>query len=314
MPKTSLQTIAQLRKDVEKKDAQERLFTSIGLVVDSSNVYRYENSRDFTQKLKIIDQSGAEPMQVYLWSSHQTDFSLHLKVGDVLYLHNFKIELFRDSLQAKKAFKVEDSYFRIFSGNPDTTGYAPVDKKVGLDDERGDILTALNALRKFSHDHFRKNRVPVLFKSEPKKGEKKITSSDFDMILKVEQSDASANHYKIQLTDNKEQFRLSYPRHIEKGVYKIRSVAGASWEGGVCHLAGNDYTYFLGIPEWMLSHNFKEWDRLHAPSDANKQRPKRAHPESKVLKGATKTKTNLKELFDRGTRASIQRTTARRCG
>ena len=297
MPKGSLLTIAQLRKEADKSDAQERLFTSIGLIVDASNVYRYENSRDYTQKLKIMDHTNAEPMQVYLWSNHQNDFSYHLKVGDVLYIHNFKIDIYRDNLQAKKAFKVEDSYFRIFSGSPDTNGYAPVDKKVGLDDEKGEILNALNALRKHSNDHFRKNKVPVLFKNDSKK---KVVSSDFDMILRVENSEPSGDHYKIQLTDSKEQFKLSYPRNIDKGVYKIRSVAGASWEGGECHLAGNDYTYFLAIPEWMLSYNHKEWDRLSVPSDAHKSRARRAFPESKVMKGATKNKTNLKELFDRG--------------
>ena len=90
-------------------------------------------------------------------------------------------------------------------------------------------------------------------------------------------------------------------------------MAEAHWEGGVCNLAGNDYTYFLAIPEGMLSHSFKEWDRLHVPADANKSKARKAHPESKVMKGAAKSKTTLKELFDRGSSTLIQRTTEKRC-
>jgi hypothetical protein len=53
-----------------------------------------------------------------MWSNRKEDFSLNVKVGDILFINNFKIDLYKDSLQAKKAYKVEDSYFRIFNGNP----------------------------------------------------------------------------------------------------------------------------------------------------------------------------------------------------
>jgi hypothetical protein len=133
--------------------------------VDCSNVFRYESSRDYTQKLKIIDLSNqAETLQVYLWSNRKDDFSLNVKVGDILLINNFKIDIYNESLQAKKAFKVEDSYFRIFSGNVEATNYSPVDKKVGLDDEDGKILAALIELRKFSKTYFKSNKVPLLFK------------------------------------------------------------------------------------------------------------------------------------------------------
>lgn len=68
-----LQTIAELRKEAEKehKEGQERHFSSIGLVVDCSNVFRYENNRDFTQKLKVIDASSQDPLQVMLWSNRR---------------------------------------------------------------------------------------------------------------------------------------------------------------------------------------------------------------------------------------------------
>ncbi len=98
-------------------------------------MYRYENNRDYTQKLKIIDISTQDsPLQVYLWSNRKDDFSLNVKVGDILFISNFKIALYNDNLQAKKAYKVEDSYFRLFSGNTEVNNYSPVDKKVGLDD------------------------------------------------------------------------------------------------------------------------------------------------------------------------------------
>lgn len=75
--------------------------------MDCSNVFRYENSRDFTQKFKIIDISNQDsPLQVYLWSNRKDDFSLNVKVGDILFFNNFKIALYNDNLQAKKAYKV----------------------------------------------------------------------------------------------------------------------------------------------------------------------------------------------------------------
>jgi hypothetical protein len=188
-----LHSIAELRKEAEKehKEGQERHFSSIGLVVDCSNVFRYENNRDFTQKLKIIDASGQDTLQVMLWSNRREDFSLNVKVGDILYFNRFRIDLYNGNLQAKKAFKVEDSYFRIFSGNTELINYSPIDKKVGLDDDDGKILAAITELRKFSRTHFKTNKVPLLFKQEgkEKKGEpKRVTSSDFDVILRVVES------------------------------------------------------------------------------------------------------------------------------
>ena len=113
----------------------------MGLIVDCSNIYRYETTRDYTQKLKIVDSSNqAEPLQVYLYSNRKEDFSLNIKIGDILFLNNFKLTVYLDQLQAKSAYKVEDSFFRIFNGNPDLSSYNSVDKKVGLDDEQGEIL------------------------------------------------------------------------------------------------------------------------------------------------------------------------------
>lgn len=148
-----LLNLQQLRREQEKgkKEGSEKLYSTMGVIVDCSNVFRYDTNRDYTQKLKVIDSSSpSDALQVYLWSNKKEDFATTLKVGDILFINNFKIEIFNDQLQAKKAYKNEDSYFRIFSGTPDITHYSPVDKKVGLDDEDGKILTTLNQLRAFN--------------------------------------------------------------------------------------------------------------------------------------------------------------------
>jgi hypothetical protein len=89
----------------------------------------------------------------------------------------------------------------------------------------------LGNLRAFSKTYFRSNRVPLLFKQEGKaKDQKKVTSSDFDLILRVIESVEFQNHYKIRLTSEKDEFQLNYPRYIEPGVYKVRSVADVKWE------------------------------------------------------------------------------------
>ena len=102
-------SLAQLRKEHEK-DIQsshpDRLHSTIGLIVDCSNVFRYNSNRDYTQKLKIIDTtSQQDPLQVYLWSNRKDDFTLNIKVGDIILLNNFKIEDYNDKLQAKKPYK-----------------------------------------------------------------------------------------------------------------------------------------------------------------------------------------------------------------
>ena len=221
--------LAQLRKEHDKdKNSAEKLRSTIGLIVDSSNVYKYEANRDYTQKLKVIDSSNSsEPLQVYIYSNRKEDFTNNIRIGDIILLNNFRFEVYNNNFQAKKAYKNEDSYFRIFSGNPETSNYNAVDRRVGLDDEDGKILTALNNLRTFSKGHFSKTKVPVLFKD--KKGAGKVTSSDFDIILRVTESEESGDHYKLKLTNDKDVFHLNYTRHIDPGVYKIRSVADVKW-------------------------------------------------------------------------------------
>lgn len=51
--------LAQLRKEYDKdKKFAEKLHSTIGIIVDSSNIYKYEANRDYTQKLKIIDNAN----------------------------------------------------------------------------------------------------------------------------------------------------------------------------------------------------------------------------------------------------------------
>lgn len=304
-----LLSLAQLKKEHEKSKSSERLMSTIGLIIDCSNIYRYENNRDFTQKLKIIDHSQQqEPLQVYLWSNRKEDFTLSLKVGDIILLNNFKIESFHDKLQAKKAYRNEDSYFRIFSGSPDINSYFPIDKKVGLDDDDGKILNSLSQLRAFSKTHFSKNRVPVLSKND-----KKVSSSDCDVVLRVVECLEMSNHCKLKLTNGKDEFHLNYTRRIENGVYKVRSVADFSWEDKVVNLAGNDYTFFLEIPPWMLSHDPKEWERI-VVTPSKKKMARRERLDTKVVSSKKVKKMDLKTLFSKGTPGLRQMSTSRRCG
>ena len=99
---------------------------------------------------------------------------------------------------------------------------------MGLDDEDGKILNALNVLRNFSKTYFSKHKVPILFRQEGAKSKSdpnKVVSSDFDIILRVVESIEMPNHFRLKLTDEKSVFHLNYTRDIAPGIYKIRSVA-----------------------------------------------------------------------------------------
>jgi hypothetical protein len=109
-----------------------------------------------------------------------------------------------------------------------------------------------------------------------------------------------ASHFKIRLTNEKEDFQLNYTRRIEPGVYKIRSVADSKWEDKLCSLTGNDYTYFLEISSWMKSFDPKEWDRLVVTNESKVRKIKRAKIESTVLTKKKLNKLTLKELISKG--------------
>lgn len=62
MNENKLKTLEELFKEAENlknkaKDHYERYYSTIGVVVDCSNIFRYESNRDYTQKLKIIDHT-----------------------------------------------------------------------------------------------------------------------------------------------------------------------------------------------------------------------------------------------------------------
>lgn len=115
---------------------------------------------------------------------------MNVRVGDILFLNNYRADVFKGSLQLKRIYKDEESYFRLFSGGSEHLSYTPIDKKVGLDDGSGKLLNAINDLRKFSKDYFSSHKVPIFVKEDNSgkdtkgKGSGK-TSSDFDMILRV---------------------------------------------------------------------------------------------------------------------------------
>lgn len=81
------------------------------------------------------------------------------------------------------------------------------------------------------------------------------------MILRVMDSQPLNGSYKLTLTDSVNQYELVHREHIEKGVYKVRSIANLVWEGEKAIMSGNDYTNFLLVPHWMKSHKEKEWEK-----------------------------------------------------
>ena len=109
-----------------------------------------------------------------------------------------------------------------------------------------------------------------------------------------------SSYSRIKLTNDKDHFEINYPRSIEAGVYKVRSVADVKWENKVGHLAGNDYTYFLEIASWMLSHNSKEWDKIVSTPETSVKKTKRVKIESKVTAPKKVKKMTLQDLFSKG--------------
>lgn len=120
-----------------------------------------------------------------------------------------------------------------------------------------------------------------------------------------------SNHFRICLTNDKEDYQLNYTRSIEPGVYKIRSVAETKWDEKLCSLTGNDYTYFLEIQPWMRSFDSKEWDKL-VPSESKVRKIKRAKLESTVLSRKKLNKLTLKELIAKGSSCLMQTITRTR--
>jgi len=106
--------LADIRRQV---NADKSEFSTIGVIIDSTNPHRKDTKKDFCLKLKIVDSSSpSEPIHVFLYSRHVEDFPRNIKFGDILFLNKYAFEIWNDSLQAKKQFKVLGSEFRFFSG------------------------------------------------------------------------------------------------------------------------------------------------------------------------------------------------------
>lgn len=180
-----------------------------------------------------------------------------MAVGDILYLRNFIFESDANKFSCKKPFSPLDTEFRFFSGKPEETGYHPIDDNIGIDDENGVILNCIINLRKFSKNYFKTEKVPIFSKGG------KNTSSDFDLILKVTGSEEKGNNsWRISLTDTKNNYQLLHSRSVKIGVYKVRSIANATWNEKQCNLVGNDFTNFLEIADWMKSYQPANWEKL----------------------------------------------------
>ena len=289
----SFTKLADIRRQVSS-DKNE--FSSMGIVVDCTNPHRKDAKKDFCLKLKLIDPSSpTDACHVFLYSRHAEDFPKNIKLGDILLLHKYGFEVWNDSLQAKKHFKVMGAEFRFYSGEPTSEGYSPIGTQNAIDDFDGSVLNTIKELRKFSQTYFKKNNVPLYSKTSK-------LSSDFDLILQVTGSEPLNEGHKIHMKDTVNEFEINYSAKVENGIYKVRSIADLSWQGKKCMLTGNDYTCFLEIPSWMKSHESKEWEKLVVgKSEARSERDK---IETKILnekRGEKKKAVTLKDLVTKGT-------------
>ena len=251
----SFSKLAEIKKQLPRNQQE---FSTIGIIIDSTNPYRKDSKKDFCMKLKIIDPSSAnDPCHVFLFSRSKEDFPQKIHVGDLLMLHKYGFDIWNDSLQAKKHFKVMGAEFRFFSGNPASDTYSFLDGQSStIDDFDGSALSLIKALRKFSQTYFKKNNVPVYAKSGKK-------SSDFDLLLEVEECEKlETEGFKVKMSNSVNNFEMNYCYELEPGVYKLRSIADISQNGKKHILIGNDYTCFLRIPSWMKSHDSKSWEKL----------------------------------------------------
>jgi hypothetical protein len=253
MSDTQIQTI----KKIRSSDTSKTLFTTIGLIVDAANPFRKDIKKDYCMKVKIIDPTyNNQQLLVCLFNKNLEAFPRNVKIGDILLIKNYLIEVEGTRFTAKKPFNNVSAEFRFFSG-VDESGYNPIDNNVGIDDKDGLILNSINTLRKFAKTHFKAESIPLYSNSSKQ-------ASDFDVILRVTESVESDNGtWKITLTDAKNNaFIMNHNRNITSGVYKIRSIADYASVNGKCVLRGNDYTNFIEISEWMKSYQSKEWEKL----------------------------------------------------
>lgn len=126
------------------------------------------------------------------------------------------------------------------------------------------MFDRLAKLREFSSGHFKKHRIPMM-------GKNSNTSSDFDMIMQVTDCTQHGNFFKVFLTDGTNKYELNHRENVERGIYKVRSIASVEWEEDKGVLIGNDYTNFIHVPDWMKSAKSTEWEKLNKPTVAKKK-------------------------------------------
>ena len=106
----------------------QKEFSSAGLIVDCTNPHRKDTKKDYCMRLKIIDPSHPnDQCSVFLYAKNVDDFPRRIRIGDILVLHKFGFEMWNDSFQAKKHFKVMGAFFRFFSGDHTADSYSPID-------------------------------------------------------------------------------------------------------------------------------------------------------------------------------------------
>jgi hypothetical protein len=103
------------------------------------------------------------------------------------------------------------------------------------------------------------------------------------------------------LTDSKNSFQLLHSRPIRTGVYKVRSIANASWNEKQCTLVGNDFTNFLEISDWMKSFTPANWDKLSV--EKSTIATENDHLTTKILRekrGEKRKSITLRDLIKKG--------------
>lgn len=108
-------TLSQLHKESSEKYT---IGSTVGVVVDCTALHRKDVRRDYTMKVKIIDESWSkEPCTVFIYGETLEDFPRIDYIGDVLYLKNYNFDIWNGNLQAKNGNKKKSSCY-VISGNP----------------------------------------------------------------------------------------------------------------------------------------------------------------------------------------------------
>lgn len=121
MQQTTLTTLRAIHTAVKSGSVKgdSASFSTLGLIIDCANPHRKDPKKDYLMRVKIFDPSISinEPVTIFLYAREVRDFPSDIAVGDVLYLNKYNFEIWNDTLQAKRGFKVPDSFSRFFTGD-----------------------------------------------------------------------------------------------------------------------------------------------------------------------------------------------------